>query len=207
MLPAPLCKTSCSFRLCFHLRVPAGKHLSSRHYKSTMPISVSSGISSSLALARIFQSHHLSFSRSFHFSSKSTQSLFVACITIGWLPLTNVLRIYEIIYSQLASPKIDFGNGMAISVMPKPTLPDCPQSARHNKCCYSYHILDFRKVLRTISPVLVRPSALRNSLTFGARFIRFISRVFAPFNFFIMPIYHVITKNISKLTLVYLTRK
>ena len=180
MLPPPLCKTSCSFRLCFHLRVPAGKRLSSRHYKSTMPISVSSGISSSLALARISQSHHLSFSRSFHFSSKSTQSLFVACITIGWLPLTNVLRIYKIIYSQLASPKIDFGTGMASSVMPKPTLPDCPQDARHNKCCYSYHILDFRKVLRTISSGFGAPFGTSKL----ARFIRFISRVFALFNFF-----------------------
>ena len=31
------------------LRVPAGKHLSSHHYKSTALISLSSGISSSLA--------------------------------------------------------------------------------------------------------------------------------------------------------------
>ena len=97
-----------------------------------MPISVSSGISSSLAagvrsslavvLARVFQSHYLSLSRSSHFSFKSMQSNFFSMHNYSWLPLTNVLRVYKIIYRQLGSqPVLEL---VAILVVPKPTQPD-----------------------------------------------------------------------------------
>ena len=56
-------------------------------------------------------------------------SLFVACIITVLLPLSIVLRVYKIIYSQPTSPKIDFGTGMAISVVPKSTRPDWPHVA------------------------------------------------------------------------------
>ena len=34
----------------------------------------------------------------------------------SWLPLTNVLRVYKFIYSQLANPKIDFENRLCGSL-------------------------------------------------------------------------------------------
>ena len=39
------------------------------------------------------------------------------------LPLTDKPSVYKIVYSQPASTKIDFGTGMALSVVPKPTRP------------------------------------------------------------------------------------
>ena len=50
------------------------------------------------------------------------QATFVSCIIIGWLLLTNVPHVHKI--RQSASSKINFGTGMAISVVPKPTRPD-----------------------------------------------------------------------------------
>ena len=52
------------------------------------------------------------------------QAFFVAGIIIDWLPLTNIPHVYRIVYRQPASPKLDFGTGMAITVVPKPTRPD-----------------------------------------------------------------------------------
>ena len=54
------------------------------------------------------------------------------------------------------------------------------------------YVLDFRKVLRTISSGSGAP---------GTRFIQFISGFFfALFIFFIVPVYRIITKNISEWT-------
>ena len=87
-----------------------------------------------LAFVPVWQWHLLGFSNLITLSlsrspqfSKCMRSLFVACIIIGWLPLTNVLRVYNTIYSQLASQSKNpnFGTGITISVVPNPTRPDC----------------------------------------------------------------------------------
>ena len=176
-----LCRTSCSFRLYFHLRVAAGKRLSSSHYinplflfqcllHAVLPFSRRSFQFGSGIYVKIFKSHHISLSRSSHFSSKNMPSLFVAslrnrpsewpialfslamfctklkkglsslrsafrhvprlterllynrdpalqsifvtCIIIGWLMLTNVPHVHKIIFCQSARPQIEFGTGI-----------------------------------------------------------------------------------------------
>ena len=112
---ALLCKTSCSFRLCFHLRVPAGKHLSSCHYKFYVPISVSSCISSSLAagvrsslavaFARLFQSYHLSLIAFSQFSLLLLKHAVIFCRMHNYRLATadQCTRVYKITYSQLTT--------------------------------------------------------------------------------------------------------